>query len=143
VPIVPRRNSAARKVRAVPEPAYPFVPKSNRNLMAGQFWAIPLANGRFACGRVMVPTTRIGPRVGFVAGLMDWVGEEPPTAAALAGRQVLDQGHAHIKTILQTGGQVLGCRDLAEDGVRADPDPESTYGFMFLVRLAERHFGSG
>jgi hypothetical protein len=69
---------------------------------------------------------------------MDWVGQEPPTAEALGGRRVLHQGHAHIKTILHTGGEVLGCRDLDEDGLLADPDPESTWGFMFIERLAER-----
>ncbi len=122
------------------EATYPFVPRSNKNLRAGQFWAVPLTDGRFACGRVMVPTIRIAPRVGFVAGLMDWVGHEPPTPEALAGREVLAQGHAHIKTILHTGGEVLGCRDLADDGLLADPEPESTWGSMFIERLAARAF---
>jgi hypothetical protein len=126
----------------VTAPAYPFIPKSNAYLRAGQFWAIPLSDGRFACGRVIIATSRIGPRVGFVAGLMDWVSREPPTAEAIAGRGVLDQGHAHIKTILHTGGAILGFRDLDEDGLLADPDPGSTYGFKFLERLAARHFGS-
>ncbi|EKO87041.1 hypothetical protein LEP1GSC020_0876 [Leptospira interrogans serovar Grippotyphosa str. 2006006986] len=35
------------------EVKYPFVPKSNRSLIPGQFWAIPLNNGKFACGRVI------------------------------------------------------------------------------------------
>jgi hypothetical protein len=118
-------------------PQYPFVPKSNSKLKAGQFWSVPLADGRFGCGRVMLPTTRIGPRVGFVAGLMDWVGDAPPTAAAVAGTSVLDQGHAHIKTILHTGGAILGCRDLAEDSLLPDPDPESTWGFMYIQARAE------
>ncbi|WP_242624328.1 Mu transposase C-terminal domain-containing protein [Micromonospora kangleipakensis] len=40
---------------------YPFAPRSNRHLRAGQYWALPLRNGRFACGRVMaVPA--FGPR---------------------------------------------------------------------------------
>ena len=122
------------------DPDYPFVPKSSRHLRAGQFWAVPLQDGRFACGRVMTPSVRISPRAGFVAGLMDWVGQAPPTASALAGRGVLRQGHAHVKTIVNTGGEVLGCRDLDEDGLVAEPDPESTWGFTFIVRLAERAF---
>jgi len=64
--------------------------------------------------------------VGFVAGLMAWVGDEPPTAGALAGCKVLDQGHAHIKTIVHTGSQILGWRDLDEDGLAAERDPEPT-----------------
>jgi hypothetical protein len=35
---------------------------------------------------------------------------------------------------------VLGCRDLAEDGLVAERDPESTWGFMFITRLAEHAF---
>ena len=88
----------------------------------------------------MAPTTRVGPRVGFVAGLMDWVGDEMPTAEDLAGRPALDQGHAHIKTIVHTGGQILGCLELDEDAILADPDPDSTWGFKFIERLAERRF---
>jgi hypothetical protein len=125
----------------VAPPTYPFIPKSNAYLRAGQYWGIPLADGRFACGRVMVPTTRIGARVGFVAGLMDWVSQEPPTATAIAGCGVLDQGHAHIKTILHTGSAVLGVRGLEQDGLVPEPDPDSTYGFRFMERLAARHFG--
>ena len=29
-------------------PSYPFVPKSNVQLAPGQFWSIPLSDGRFA-----------------------------------------------------------------------------------------------
>ena len=35
------------------EPDYPFEPKLNKHLRPGQFWAILLADGRFAAGRVM------------------------------------------------------------------------------------------
>ena len=33
--------------------AYPFEPKSITYLRAGQFWAVPLSDGRFGCGRVL------------------------------------------------------------------------------------------
>jgi len=49
-----------------------FKPKSNRHLRPGQFWAIPLADGRFAAGRVMaVPAFGEKDMRGFVAGLME------------------------------------------------------------------------
>lgn len=57
------------------------------------------------------PDTRL-----FLCGLMDWVGSAPPTAESLAGRAVLAQGLAHIKTIQETGGAVLGHRSLEADG---------------------------
>src|SRR6476661_4005553 len=70
-------------------PAYPFVPKSNRYVEAGQFWALPLSDGRYGCGRVMaVPAFGAKDRVGFVAGLAGWIGSEPPTEATIAGAPV-------------------------------------------------------
>lgn len=103
-------------------PHYPFVPKSNAHLRAGQFWAVPLSDGRFACGRVLdVPRSGdlhvpANSRM-FLAGLLDWVGPRPPTDQSIAGAQLNAQGFAHIKAILTTGGEVLGWRDLAADGI--------------------------
>ena len=103
-------------------PAYPFVPKSNRWLQAGQFWAVPVSDGRFACGRVLdvprepdlhVPVARTI----FLAGLLDWVGDAPPTDGSIAGADLIAQGFAHIKAITTTGGDVLGHRDLDADGI--------------------------
>ena len=104
-------------------PAYPFVPKSNRWLEAGQFWAIPLSNGRFACGRVLdVPREDdlhipVNTRM-FLAGLVDWSGSEPPSSDAIAASGLVDQGFAHIKAILTTGGEILGARPLMLDRIR-------------------------
>ncbi|MDP2630376.1 MAG: hypothetical protein Q8P56_03125, partial [Candidatus Uhrbacteria bacterium] len=64
------------------EITYPFRPKTNKNLIPGQFWGVPLKNGRFACGRVLqIPKkgSGLGERILFLAGLMDWIGDEPPT----------------------------------------------------------------
>ena len=103
-------------------PAYPFVPKSNRWLEAGQFWAIPLSNGLFACGRVLdVPRVDdlhvpVNSRM-FLAGLVDWSGTEPPIGDGIAGSGILDQGFAHIKAILSTGGEILGSRPLMLDRI--------------------------
>ena len=103
-------------------PAYPFVPKSNRWLEAGQFWAIPLSNGRFACGRVLdVPRVNdlhvpVNSRM-FLAGLVEWSGTEPPSGDRIAGSGLVEQGFAHIKAILTTGGEILGSRPLVLDRI--------------------------
>ena len=103
-------------------PPYPFVPKSNANLWAGQFWAVPLSDGHFGCGRVLdVPPTGdlhvpANARM-FLAGLLDWVGPQPPSTESIAGAVLIAQGFAHIKTILTTGGVILGWRDLEADGI--------------------------
>ncbi|MFB6618109.1 hypothetical protein ACFCV9_28480 [Streptomyces sp. NPDC056367] len=104
---------------------YPFLPKSNRHLKAGQFWPVPLADGRYACGRVidvMPPeeTDLHVPNLGtrsFLAGLMDWVGENPPADRDLEGALLIDQGVAHIGAIAVGGSCILGERPLQADGI--------------------------
>ena len=101
---------------------YPFEPKSNAYLRSGQFWGVPLSDGRFACGRVLgVPPKDddflwLSSKI-FVAGLMDWVGDAPPTAESIAGTELLAQGLAHVKAIRENGGLVLGIRHLELDGI--------------------------
>lgn len=156
-------------------PPYPFEPRSNAHLEPGQFWGIPLSNGRWACGRVLAVRSDSGAYFPgntrmFLAGLMDWVGERPPTAEAIAGHELIEQGWAHVRAIQRNGGQVLGERPLEMDGIRglrkvthrvggtvmlyegAVPlRPASreeaatlpvleTWGFGFIAKLAERRF---
>jgi hypothetical protein len=104
-------------------PDYPFEPRSNAYLRAGQFWAVPLSDGRFACGRVLAslrdntdPLLMGGTRL-LLVGLMDWVGSDAPTSDDLAGSELVAQGMAHIKAIQETGGVILGYRDLALDNI--------------------------
>jgi len=129
--------------------SYPFAPRSNHNLRPGQFWAIPLRNGRFAAGRVMaVPAFGPKDRVGLVVGLMDWSGDREPTDADLAGRGVLAQANSRFEAISKTGGQVLGHRPLDVDGlVPIDPmdfsvgSVQSVWGWQTIVNRAEGSFG--
>ena len=100
---------------------YPFVPKSAAKLLPGEFWAIPLSDGTFACGRVIQvkPKRRLGStsRVMFLAGLLDWHARAAPTNESIAGAACLAQGQAHFKTITASGGRILGVRPLEADGI--------------------------
>jgi hypothetical protein len=98
---------------------YPFVPKSANWLRAGHFWALPLSDGTFGCARVIeVPAADSGrSRVMFLAGVLHWHSSIVPTPDSIAGAQCLDQGHAHIRAITRTGGEILGFRDLAADHI--------------------------
>lgn len=98
---------------------YPFIPKSTAYLKPGQFWSIPLDNGRFACGRVIELPPRSEPRdrTSFLAGLLDWAGNEPPTYESIAGCKTIKQGNVHIKTIRENDGEILGFRPLEEDNL--------------------------
>ncbi len=98
---------------------YPFIPKSTAYMQEGQFWDIPLSNGQFACGRVVQFNLRNGRRDSrlFLAGLLDWCGDEPPTATTIARCQILEQGGAHIRTIEWNHGAIRGWRSLDADGI--------------------------
>jgi hypothetical protein len=98
---------------------YPFVPKSANWLISGQFWALPLSDGTFGCGRVIeVPSAEMRfSRMEFLAGVLDWHSNKMPHSDSIAGSRCLDQGHAHIRAITRSGGKVLGFRDLASDGI--------------------------
>lgn len=96
---------------------YPFVPKSANWLLPGHFWALPLYDGTFGCGRVIEipgPENDLG-RNQFLAGVIDWHGTELPTAESIAGAHCFNQGVARIHAITLTGGAVLGWRSLQDD----------------------------
>lgn len=131
--------------------SYPFIPKSNRKLSAGDFWAIPLRDDRFACGRVMkVPAFGPRNRTGMVVGLMDWVGDQEPTFNDLAGKPVLAQAKSRFEAISKTGGMILGNRPLELDGlVSTERDDErvgavdTVWGWAVIASLAEQTFIHG
>jgi len=107
----------------VAAPGYPFEPKSIAHLVPGQFWGVPLSDGRWACGRVLAVKAESdayfpGNRRTFLAALMDWEGDQPPTPEGIAGGRVVAQGWAHVRTIQLNGRLILGCRDLRLDGIR-------------------------
>jgi hypothetical protein len=112
---------------------YPFTPKTNAYLAPGQFWSTPMSDGRFACGRVLRVDRDVktyGARAMFVGALLDWVGTEPPTAEAIAGRPPLKSCGAYVRTITQPGGQVLGERPLELDGIVAPEDAFPSSGVL-------------
>jgi len=98
---------------------YPFVPKSTSKLKPGQFWAVPLRHGKFACGRVLQVGFKGNPSKtrSFFGCLLDWIGTCPPSENAIAGSLPFRFGVMHVKAITETGGEVLGERALEADGI--------------------------
>jgi hypothetical protein len=98
---------------------YPFVPKSTSSLLPGHFWALPLSDGSFGCGRVvqLMPREMTGARVSFLAAVLDWHSAEPPTSDSIALAPCVTQGHVHLKAITESGGSILGHRVLDKDGI--------------------------
>lgn len=101
------------------EKKYPFQPKTNKDMLPGQYWAIPLKQKKFACGRVIQNTKKYesSPTKTFLAGLLDWVGDSPPTIQEIAGKPTLYQGVVHVNCIKETAlnGEISGYRPLELD----------------------------
>jgi hypothetical protein len=113
-----------------------FIPKSTTPLRPGHFWAVPLDDGRFACGRVLELDTELipSPRRAFFGGLHDWIDNVPPTSSAIADAGFVAYGVMHIKAITETGGCILGeCPLLDRDDYH--PTLLSAYGGVHAMIL--------
>ena len=124
------------------ETQYPFAPKSTRLLERGQFWAIPLDGERYGAGCVLgsrtvggKPSTRM-----FIAGVVQWCGFQPPTPEELHGLSVVKFGYAHIKTITESGGKILGKAKLQLSGtpISSESDSITTWGYGVPRIIAQR-----
>lgn len=151
-------------------PVFPFTPKSTLHLRAGQFWDIPLEDGRHGAGVVVALRAANGlngarpDSRSFVAGVLTWSGDAPPTTTTLAGSELYRWGDAHILTIADGGGEILGVIDFplneiptrshraggtvwlwvngekrrpATDAERETLPSRSTWGYQFARVLAE------
>ena len=85
---------------------YPFQPKSTANLQAGQFWPIRLPDGGFGCGMVLDVVS--DSRREFLAGLIDWYGQEEPLHTEIMERSLIAQGIGHVKMILEGYAWITG-----------------------------------
>lgn len=134
----------------MPRPPCPFVPKSNVHLLPGDFWAIPLSDGRFAAGRVLARQAfGKSDRMGIVVGLLDYVGEAPPTSETIAGSRVVALAKSRFEAIAETGGEVLGNRSLELDGIQppaetfAVSEKSHVWGWRTILNHAEQQFVGG
>jgi hypothetical protein len=124
---------------------YPLIPKTTAHLRPGKFWSIPMADGRFGCGRVLrVDTGRpSGGRTRFIAAILDWVGDSPPSSDAIAGSPVLKVGNAHVRLVSFGGGAILGERPLAADGIELPTTVDTYWGDGNAVARTEQRFIAG
>lgn len=91
-----------------------------------------MADGRFACGRVLQLNTEEIPTKSrcFFGGLHDWASDHEPSSEAIQECGFIAFGMMHIKAITTTGGAILGCRDLLLDEIQ-------------MPRLTSAHGGVG
>jgi hypothetical protein len=124
---------------------YPLIPKTTAQLIPGQFWSIPLSDGRFGCGRVIriEDGKAIGRRTRFIGAILDWVGDAPPSPETIAGSGVLAVGNAHVRLISFGGGAILGEQPLNLDGIELPARVDTYWGDGYGVMRAERRFIAG
>lgn len=124
------------------QPSYPFVPRSTAYLIPGQFWGLPLSDGRYGCARVL----RIGTgnshesRVDFIFGLLDWVDTQPPNELSIAGAKVVEVGCTAVRTLDKEGPGILGYRSLRLDDIEI---PDRVYSYFSPGPAAEHRFVKG
>ena len=123
--------------------AYPLIPKSTAYLRPGQFWSIPMADGRYGCGRVLLPRAGGSGRTRFIGAILDWVGDAPPSSDAIAGSDVLTVGNAHVRLVSVSGGAILGERSLEADGIDPPATVDTYWGDGYAVARVERRFIAG
>jgi hypothetical protein len=122
---------------------FPLKPKSTSHIEQGQFWAVPFENGGFACGVVLAKVSNQGKtdtRI-FLAGLLDWFGNSQPTIKEIECAQVVETGFAHIKSITEGGGEIIGAgyQVLSTPREIENTDSFSTWGYNFISKLASKH----
>jgi len=124
---------------------YPFVPRSTAALLPGQFWSIPISDGRFGCGRVLAIDRgrAYGGRVLFTGAVLDWIGDEPPTSEAIAGRAAIGVGVANVRAISANRGEILGERAIELDPIEIPERPTTHWGTSYPVWRVERRFIHG
>ena len=97
---------------------YPFIPKSNKKISAGDYWVTKLSNKSFAVGVVIdVPPTDLKLTREIVIGLLNWNGNNIPKREDLTNSKILKQGHAHIKTISEYSVGIIGNIDFSKANV--------------------------
>jgi hypothetical protein len=123
---------------------YPFTPKSTSYLEQGQYWPIPLNNGKYACGVVLAKLEENGKTEtrSFYAGLLDWCDSIPPHPDAISNAKVLKKGALHVKAISKAGSQIEGraLLNFLPSSPVAYTDDIITMGYSVPSVLAEKYF---
>lgn len=128
---------------------FPLDPRSTATLRQGQYWSFELSNGRYAVGVVVARATTKGKLNGriFLAGLLDWSGDSPPSSTDLSSAILINSGFAHIAAIRNNGVRILGelgrswdvPAEFEYEGLTTDGPP--LWGASFIRALAEGRFG--
>jgi hypothetical protein len=118
---------------------YPFVPTKASEIKDGDFYYIPLSNGNYACGRLLLIEKKSGRKTkSILVGLHDWSGRNHPTKEDIHECTIIEQGVMHINSIGHVGGEVIAHKPLDEDDLKPLLQFEAGYlldGFENMGKL--------
>jgi hypothetical protein len=121
----------------------PFIPYSNSGLREGDFWILTLEDHSFSAGRILRPSINLS-RTKFVGGLINWHDQAPPSADAIANRDILLVNVFHVKTIAKSGGVVGNFELTPTDCLLAENDDFVASNRRHVVRRSPlTHAGRG
>lgn len=113
------------------ERQFPFTPTSATQLMIGDLIGVRAPSGRWACLQVVDLEPRA--RVHLWAGLLDWAGDEPPTAANTAGADTLDAPITRIELFTRGGFKVVDNRPVTPGSA---PSNRTTSGVGTITQVS-------
>ena len=123
---------------------YPFTPTKASEIKEGEYFYIPLSDGRFACGRILLIEKKNGKKTKLLlVALHDWSGANHPTKEDIHSRPIIEQGVMHINSINNIGGEIIGFKPLGEDGLKPLLQFEAGYlldGFENLGRISQDEY---
>ena len=123
---------------------YPFVPKKASEIKEGDFYYIPLSNGHYACGRLILIKKKSGRKTqSILVGLHDWSGSKYPTKEDIHQCKIVEQGVMHVTSIGHVGGEVIENKPLEEDNLKPLLQFEAGYlldGFENIGILAAKDY---
>jgi len=105
----------------MPDRSFPFSPHSTAALEVGDLIGVPCEASHWACLQV-IDLSRRGPgaRTTFVAGVLPWRGDEPPTRDGVAGLSATQQGLVSIEIFTQGGLRVVDRSDVVAAGLASN-----------------------
>lgn len=98
----------------MPARKFPFAPKSATRLEVGDLIAIPYSEGGWAVLQVSaLRCSGPGARSALGVGVLQWRGDQRPTADAIAGLDFVEHGMTVIKIFTEGGTEVVASAPLA------------------------------
>lgn len=102
----------------MPDRTFPFSPRSTVRLEVGDLVAVPCEPSGWACLQVVdLQRSGVGARMTFVAGVLPWRGQAPPTRDDVAGIGAIEHGLVPVDVFTQGGLQVVDCAEVAPSGL--------------------------